>query len=91
MAMNSSERYDYDKCISDGDWHMRKGAENEGYRYWGEAKDHYYHAMCCYQEAYNIARSADDYAQYSANSSYNEAQSSFRSISQKSYDDSRTM
>ncbi|MBQ7798641.1 MAG: hypothetical protein IJ371_05910 [Clostridia bacterium] len=86
MAMDWSTKQSFDRYMADGDWHMRYGESYERDCYWSDAKDHYYRAANCYQQAYDIARSADDYSQNDAYRKQREAESNFRSISHKAWD-----
>ena len=86
MAMTDSQRYEYDRYMSDGEWHMRKAADNLGYHYFSEAKNHYWKASQCFDKAYDIARSAGDYAQNEAARKKREADSEYSSVSYKEDD-----
>lgn len=86
MAMTYEQSSSYGQHMRDGDWHMNKAAEYERQHYYSDAKSHYYGAMVEYGKAYDIAHAANDYAENSALSNYRSAESSFRSMGQKSYD-----
>lgn len=86
MAMTDSQRYEYDRYMSDGEWHMRKASENLGYHYFSEAKDHYWRASQCFDKAYDIARAADDYSQNEAYRRKSEADREYSNVSYKEND-----
>lgn len=83
MAMDWSTKLEFDRIMSQGDWHMSHGEDRERNCYWSDAKNHYYYAMQSYQKAYDIARRAEDYSQNQSNEKYQYASRCFREITYK--------
>ena len=77
--MNDSQRYDYQKCIKDGESWESTASRREGYKDYLGARDAYFNAVDCYNEAASIAWSAGDTS--SSNSAQRLADSARRSAS----------
>ena len=80
MSMTFSEKNEYNKCISNGEWHISYAENYERNHYFSDAKGHYFRAMECFKQAYQIAREADDYLQNEADSKYRNAEKNFHDI-----------
>ena len=83
MAMDYEQKNRYENYMRDGDWHMSSAQTNLGYKYFSQARYHYWEAANCYKEAAYIARQAGDYAEYAASSKQNEAEREFRDVQYK--------
>lgn len=58
--MNSSQQYDYDKCIKAGSSWESTASTREGRGDYLGARDAYFNAIDCYKEASSIAWAAGD-------------------------------
>ena len=91
MAMNNEQRYAFDGYMRDGDWHMSAAETNLGYKYFSQARNHYWSAADYYRKAAEVARQAGDYSEYDASRKQSQAEREYRETYYKEEEYAKSM